>query len=68
MGVDCNLQGNVTLYHKYLQKPFKVFYLWRPEVRYFHRRVLAGGYLGQALVLGQYIIHDPELKDKHTRG
>ena len=27
----------------------------------------AGGYLGHALVLGQCIYHDPELKDKHTR-
>ena len=27
----------------------------------------AGGYLGHALVLGQYISHDPELKDRHKR-
>ena len=27
----------------------------------------AGGSLGHALVLGQYISHDPELKDKHKR-
>ena len=27
----------------------------------------AGGSLGHALVLSQYIYHDPEFKDKHTR-
>ena len=28
----------------------------------------AGGSRGYSLVLGQYINHDPELKDKHTGG
>ena len=27
----------------------------------------AAGSLGHALALGQYIYHDPELKDTHTR-
>ena len=38
--------------------------LFAMEVRYYHDSV---GSLGHALVLGQYICHDPELKDKHTR-
>ena len=38
--------------------------LFAMEVRYYHDAV---GSLGHALVLGQYICHDPELKDKHTR-